>query len=203
MPGGLSISAAGLITGTPTTPGTSYFTIHVVDSLAVQGDLLTQIKINPSCGATPINLQDVIWTRVHVNDACTFGTLTAAVCNSWQVHNNTTTCAAASTFLIWNGTICNNGAAYNMTVQAGYASSGLALPPPPYPFRLRVIVNSTTVDSTGDMVTDTPNPLSCTVSIPALQVSTISVQLENLATPDPDLQINNVGNLTILPLTHP
>jgi hypothetical protein len=41
LPPGLSVSSAGVISGTPTTPGTSYFTIRVTDGQQIREELLS------------------------------------------------------------------------------------------------------------------------------------------------------------------
>jgi hypothetical protein len=200
FPTGLSMTSAGLISGTPTLNETQAFTILVTDTSTGADDPYGVVI------STVTNIQDIVWTPVHPGNACTFGVMTAGVCNPWQIDNSATggdPCLAGGHILKWTGSIFNPAAAYNVTVSTGYASAGNAVGAPPFNFQLSLKINATTVTSLGDLSTDLPNPLSATVSLPAYQASTLEITLQDFTTPAPDLAINNVGNLTILPLTHP
>ena len=48
LPAGLSLSSAGVISGTPTTPGSSTFTVQVTDSLSATATKSLTITINPA-----------------------------------------------------------------------------------------------------------------------------------------------------------
>lgn len=59
LPAGLSLSSGGLISGTPTTAGTSNFTVRVTDNPGATATRALSIVVNPSGGGGALNSQFV------------------------------------------------------------------------------------------------------------------------------------------------
>lgn len=206
FPTGLSMDALGHVTGTATVIGSYTVTIRATDSTGAYCD--TEMDIQ--CVAS--NVQDIVWTKVHVDTACLFGTLATGVCPNWQIRDHATVgnpCFGSPHVLQWTGSIYNPGAAYNITLKVRYASSGdSTIVPGLY---ARLLIKFVQAEDLGLLATDTPNPLVATVSLPAGLVSNITVTLVIVATPGPpsnfiqveDAVVGGISNLTLEPLTHP
>lgn len=212
LPDGLSLDPGGIIFGTPTTMEDSTFTLGVTE--AGVGNTCTNngsINVtNPafSCGAVPQNVQDTgNWTFFGTAPApCQQGTLSGGTCTAWNITFNTTTCNSnGSPTMGWSTTLCNPGPAYLLTVTLPWGDSGNVSGSPPFNFTLNLIINGILVGSaTGNMLTATPSPLVVTGMLPAMQVSSVVIQLDDHdVQPGPSYTINSTGNLTVRPLTHP
>jgi hypothetical protein len=62
LPAGLSLSGAGVISGTPTTAGTSNFTVKVTDNVAATAQKALSIIVSPAGGGGALNSQFVSQT---------------------------------------------------------------------------------------------------------------------------------------------
>lgn len=217
LPNGISMDGLGHFTGTPNVSGDFDFTVTVTDSLMATCERNYDIIVNNTfdCGTTPTNIQDCIWTFFPdpQQAGCCFGLMANGVCTSWLIKVSDPTppgdggpCTGGFHTLQWTTTICNPGDAYDITVSAPYVSAGNLFGDPfPHALNLGLSINANSVVANGDILTDTPNPLVCTLSLPAHATSTIVINLELLAVPDFHLfiQATNTGNLTVTPLTHP
>src|SRR6185503_11847166 len=62
LPAGLNLSGAGLISGTPTAPGTSNFTVRVTDNPGATATRALSIVVNAGGGGGPLNSEFVTQT---------------------------------------------------------------------------------------------------------------------------------------------
>lgn len=212
LPTGLVLDSDGTVHGTPTESGDFLFDVNVADSSGIVCTQTVSIAIAPFpfiCGATPSNIQDCVWTPLPPNPPCTLqNNIVAGVCGSWRVYQGPPGCGSGA--VSWDTTICNPGAAYNLTLTVPYVSSGTVLGDPfNHSIRAAITINGTTVVyAFGDITTDLPNPLVATVTLPAFSSCTLNVRVDLIADTPPfppgqHTQIDSAGNLTVTPLTHP
>jgi hypothetical protein len=169
------------------------------------------ITIEPGgfdCGTVPTNIQDAIWTRVDAPiPTCKDGHIIAGICSDWffftQSTNPVAPCFFGTVGMQWRAPFCNPGIAYNVTVRVFYTSSGGASGPAGIHLRFGLLTTGTFVDANGNYITDTPNPLVTTLTIPANTSDTLYIVLDQNGSPSPTLSCNPTANMTITPLTHP
>lgn len=212
LPAGLTLHSSGLIDGTPSSAGITGFVVTVTDSLMNHCTNLCSIQITGfDCGATPQNVQDLVWTLLTDFPPCVTGSIVAGVCNPWHIRVDDQTPPPSGScthdVLEWSTSICNPGAEYSVVVTLPYASSGGVILPSPAPHAIGLLVqigaNSDAVY--GDLNTDTPNPLVATVNVPANAISSFFIRIELQAIPQAHswVALDSAGNLTITPLIHP
>jgi len=177
--------------------------VQFQDAAGATCEQALSINVNPSCGGTPVSINNAIFV-LTAQDACAFGNqIINGICGNWEITRNTTTCITIS-FLEWTATICNLGTPYAITASLPYVSSGNAVlfPVPTIQFQLEI--NAVTVDTdSGALATDTPNPLVVTGTLPTGIANIVKLRVIANYIPQPSATIQDTGNFTILPLTHP
>ena len=167
------------------------------------------------CGATPQNVQDLIWTKSNgmelADPACVDSTIVGAS-GTWFMNKSVAgPCLFGAGPVGLSATLCNPGAAYMLTVTIPWASSGniLDIPPGgPYPVSFSLLFNGVSVSNVvGDVATDTPNPVVLSAMLPALGSTLVTLYFAAgaiLPGPPADfVLVQSVGNLVITPPTHP
>jgi len=113
---------------------------------------------------------------------------------------NDTTCDCNSVDLV--GSICNPGAAYNLTLTVPWQVVGT-------PLGLQHDIFAQ-LDINGDQATDSrdwqggdPSDIVVVVSLPAMQVSVVRISIFLNGAPNPSIFADNPSPLTLTPLTPP
>jgi hypothetical protein len=154
------------------------------------------------CGLTPQSIQAAIWTQsvVEGQPPCDNVSIVAGL-GTWDMTFNLTTCIDAGMRI--DSEICNPGAPYLITVTVPWDDSGNVDGFFMHLWSIALEIGGVGVSNDSrDLVTGPFTPLVCTGTIPT-GISTLALNFAILAVPDPEVEIHNLGNLTITPLLPP
>jgi hypothetical protein len=168
------------------------------------------IPITPfACGGIPTNMNETSWSKVTFmgSPPCADFVWNSGSTSATWYWKRSQFDSPCSSWIDVSTTICNPGAAYDITVTIPWDDSGNVAGSPPYQASFGLDINGSIVDNVvGDMLTATPSPIVLTGSIPATQVSTVRLYFASggtLGGAPNGYTVNSLTDLTITPATHP
>ena len=221
LPAGLAMDIYGNITGTPTTGGTSNFTLGVTEAgtgLTCNVNAAIRVTSTDPCMGIPQNIIDCVWVPSNPPNACNSGTLVNGQSGDWTMTVNNSTCpigTTANVLYVWTTQICNLGAPYLLTLTVPWDDSGTigGNNPSLSGFEISLTINGVnSLIGSGDLFSNDPNPLVASLTLPGNQISTVQVNLHIFmagppnAFPNPTVNVKfspSGGNLTVTPFNHP
>lgn len=212
LPSGLTLDSDGTVHGTPTTNGDYLFDVNVTDSDGIVCRQTVSMTVSPTsfCGAVADSVQSAVWTQFPLAPCVTADNIVNGVCTAWSIRKDHGVCSSGTNALRWGTTICNPGAAYDITLTVPYVSSG-SFSGTPHTFIVTLQIGASSSIVNCDIQFDTPQPAVCTVTLPEFSVSTVSVRLELSASPPTSppappgvfVAVDPTANMTLTPLIHP
>jgi hypothetical protein len=198
LPTGITLSSAGLLSGTATESGTFNFEVTVDGCVKDMSLVVTAAPFD--CLGYPIDIQDAVWTQQGQHVGCNSGSIVAGS-GSWNTTRDTGACANNNNVNMETH-ICNPTTAYAITVTIPWGDSGNVGGSPPWEIIFDLIVNGVQQSAvTRSLVTGPFTNVVLTGTIPAASTCLIQIRVLPQALAGPSYEAH--GTYSITPLTHP
>ncbi len=206
LPDGMTMnSATGTISGTPTTEQSSAFTVTVTDpvsGVSCSKAFTMEIAQAFDCLGNADTVQDLVWTKTALGAQFPCGILfiTNGIGSMVLVVDAGCPLDFQS---IESAPLCNPGDPYDVTVTIPWDSSGNVMAGV-HTVQFGIYLNGVfQMDETKDIVTGPFTPFVLTVTVPTGASNVILVTMVCNAVRNPAYQVNNLGDITVTPLTPP